>query len=259
MTSQSKLESTNTIYRRAVQKMPERDLPFDTSDGVRVDPVYAPDDQPDFDYLRDLGFPGEFPYTRGIRPTGYRGRLWTIRQYGGFGTAEETNERYKSLLAKGQTGLSVAFDLPTQIGYNSDDPLAEGEVGKVGVAIDSLEDMEILFHGIPLKDVTTSMTINTTGSILTALYVAAAKRQGADLNEISGTTQNDILKEYIARGTYAFPPRPSLRLNADVFAWSKDNIPKWNTISVGDYHMREAGGSVGQTLAFMEANSNEYI
>jgi len=246
-------------YRRTVEKSPERDYPFDNSDGTPVDPVYAPDDQNGWDYLQQLGFPGEFPFTRGVQPTMYRGRLWTMRQYAGFGDAEESNARYRYLLEQGQTGLSVAFDLPTQIGYDSDHPMAEGEVGKVGVAIASLADMELLMKDIPLEKVTTSMTINATGAMLLAFYVAMAKKQGADLSKVGGTTQNDILKEYIARGTYIFPPEGSLRLITDVFAWCKENLPAWNTISISGYHMREAGCTAVQEVAFTFANAIAYV
>ena len=246
-------------YRRTVEKSPERDYPFDNSDGAPVDPVYAPDDQNGWDYLQQLGFPGEFPFTRGVQPTMYRGRLWTMRQYAGFGDAEESNARYRYLLEQGQTGLSVAFDLPTQIGYDSDHPMAEGEVGKVGVAIASLADMELLMKDIPLEKVTTSMTINATGAMLLAFYVAMAKKQGADLSKVGGTTQNDILKEYIARGTYIFPPEGSLRLITDVFAWCKENLPAWNTISISGYHMREAGCTAVQEVAFTFANAIAYV
>src|SRR5438874_2514620 len=237
----------------------ERDVPFETSSGRPVKGAYTASDLDGFDYLDELGFPGEFPYTRGVQPTMYRGRFWTMRQYAGFSDAEESNRRYRYLLSQGQTGLSVAFDLPTQIGYDADDPMAEGEVGKVGVSICSLEDMETLFRDIPLETVTTSMTINATASILLALYVAVAKKQGADLKKVGGTTQNDILKEYIARGTYIFPPRPSLRLITDVFAWCKDELPDWNTISISGYHMREAGCTAAQELAFTFANAIEYV
>jgi methylmalonyl-CoA mutase, N-terminal domain len=212
-----------------------------------------------FDAERDLGFPGEFPFTRGIQPTMYRGRLWTMRQYAGMGDAEESNRRYKFLLANGTAGLSVAFDLPTQIGYDSDDPMALGEVGKVGVAIDSIEDMERLFAGIPLDTISTSMTINATASILLALYVAAAKRTGADLKKLSGTVQNDILKEYIARGTYIYPIRDAMRIITDMFAWANDNVPEWNTISISGYHMREAGSTAAQEIAFTLANGMTYV
>ncbi len=212
-----------------------------------------------FDPDRDLGFPGEYPFTRGIQPTMYRGRLWTMRQYAGMGDAEESNRRYKFLLANGTAGLSVAFDLPTQIGYDSDHPMALGEVGKVGVAIDSLEDMQRLFDGIPLDKISTSMTINATASILLALYVAAAKRSGADTRKLSGTVQNDVLKEYIARGTYIYPVRHALRIITDIFAWGNENTPDWNTISISGYHMREAGCTAAQEVAFTLANGAAYV
>jgi methylmalonyl-CoA mutase N-terminal domain/subunit len=236
----------------------ERDVPFETSSGKPVKAEYTPADLAQHDYERDLGFPGEFPYTRGVQPTMYRGRFWTMRQYAGFSDAEESNRRYKYLLSQGQTGLSVAFDLPTQIGYDPDAEMAEGEVGKVGVSIASLEDMETLFRDIPLETVTTSMTINATASVLLALYVAVAKKQGADLAKVGGTTQNDILKEYIARGTYIFPPRPSLRLITDIFAWCADNLPQWNTISISGYHMREAGCTAAQEVGFTIADAIQY-
>ncbi len=237
---------------------PERDVPFETSAGKPVQPLYTPSDLDGFEYLDRLGFPGEAPFTRGVQPTMYRGRFWTMRQYAGFSDAEESNRRYKYLLSQGQTGLSVAFDLPTQIGFDPDDPMAEGEVGKVGVSICSLEDMETLFADIPLETVTTSMTINATAAILLALYVAVAKKQGADLSKVGGTTQNDILKEYVARGTYIFPPRPSLRLITDVFAWCNENLPTWNTISISGYHMREAGCTAAQEVGFTIANAIQY-
>jgi methylmalonyl-CoA mutase N-terminal domain/subunit len=236
----------------------ERDVPFETSSGRPVKPVYRPEELNGFDYLGELGFPGEYPYTRGVQPTMYRGRFWTMRQYAGFSDAEESNRRYKYLLSQGQTGLSVAFDLPTQIGYDPDDLMAEGEVGKVGVSIASIEDMETLFKDIPLETVTTSMTINATASVLLALYVAVAKKQGADLSKVGGTTQNDILKEYIARGTYIFPPRPSMRLITDVFAWCSENLPQWNTISISGYHMREAGCTAAQEVGFTLADAIQY-
>jgi methylmalonyl-CoA mutase N-terminal domain/subunit len=219
----------------------------------------TPDDLRGWEPARDLGLPGSFPYTRGIHPTAYRGRLWTMRQYAGFGTAEESNARYRYLLSQGVSGLSVAFDLPTQIGYDSDHPLAEGEVGRVGVAIDSIEDMADLFAGIPLGDVSTSMTINATAIILLALYVAVARRQGADLKALSGTVQNDILKEYVARGTYIFPPRASLRIVTDIFAWCERALPNWNTISISGYHIREAGSTAAQEVAFTFANAIAYV
>ena len=236
----------------------ERNVPFETSSGRPVKPEYTPGDVAGLEYERDLGFPGTYPFTRGVQPTMYRGRFWTMRQYAGFSDAEESNRRYKYLLSQGQTGLSVAFDLPTQIGYDPDDVMAEGEVGKVGVSICSIEDMETLFRDIPLETVTTSMTINATASVLLALYVAVAKKQGADLTKIGGTTQNDILKEYIARGTYIFPPRPSLRLITDVFAWCNENLPSWNTISISGYHMREAGCTAAQEVGFTIANAIQY-
>jgi methylmalonyl-CoA mutase N-terminal domain/subunit len=245
-------------YAASRAKAAERDYPFETSDGEKVDPLYAPEDLNGWDYEKQLGFPGEFPFTRGVQPTMYRGRLWTMRQYAGFGDAEESNARYRYLLSQGQTGLSVAFDLPTQIGYDSDHAMAEGEVGKVGVAIASLADMELLMKEIPLEKVTTSMTINATAAVLLAFYVALAKKQGADLSKIGGTTQNDILKEYIARGTYIYPPEGSMRLITDVFAWCKDNLPAWNTISISGYHMREAGCTSVQEVAFTFANAIAY-
>ncbi|MBM3138678.1 MAG: methylmalonyl-CoA mutase [Chloroflexi bacterium] len=259
MPSKSNHEWLNATYRKAVERVPERDALFESSSGEAVEPLYGPEHLADWNYHEKLGYPGEYPFTRGVQPTMYRGRLWTMRQYAGFGDAEESNRRYQFLLQQGQTGLSVAFDLPTQIGYDSDHMMASGEVGKVGVAISSLEDMETLTSGIPLERITTSMTINATAPILLALYVAAAKKQGADLRKIGGTTQNDILKEYIARGTYIFPPRPSLRLITDVFAWCKDELPEWNTISISGYHMREAGCTAAQELAFTFANAIEYV
>ncbi|MCZ6491389.1 MAG: methylmalonyl-CoA mutase family protein [Acidobacteria bacterium] len=230
-----------------------------TSSGIAIRPVTTPQDLEGFSEARDLGRPGEYPYTRGVRPAMYRGRLWTMRQYAGFGAAAESNQRYKYLLGQGQNALSVAFDLPTQIGMDSDHSLAAGEVGKVGVAIDSLEDMETLLKGIPLQEISTSMTINSTAAILLALYVAVAKKQGAPLAKLSGTVQNDILKEYIARGTYIYPPRPSLRLVTDLFAWCQRELPEWNTISVSGYHIREAGSTAVQELAFTLANAVTYV
>jgi methylmalonyl-CoA mutase N-terminal domain/subunit len=226
-----------------------------TDSGIPLDPVYRPTD---LDYDR-LGDPGSFPYTRGVYPSMYRGRLWTMRQYAGFGTAEESNKRYRYLLEQGQTGLSVAFDLPTQMGYDSDHPRASGEVGKVGVAIDSLEDMERLLDGIPLDKVTTSMTINSTAAILLLLYQLVAEKQGVDGAQIGGTIQNDILKEYVARGTYIYPPRPSMRIVTDVFAYCRDNVPKWNTISISGYHIREAGSTAVQEIAFTLSNAIAYV
>jgi len=227
-----------------------------TSSGIPIKTVYAKSDVPS---NVPEEFPGQFPYTRGVQPDMYRGRLWTMRQYAGFSTAEESNNRYHYLLSQGVMGLSVAFDLPTQIGYDSDHMLAEGEVGKVGVAIDSLEDMERLFAGIRLEDVSTSMTINATGYILLAMYVALAKKQGADLSRISGTIQNDILKEYAARGTYIYPPRPSMRIITDIFEWCAAELPKWNTISISGYHIREAGSTAVQEVAFTLSNGKAYV
>ena len=246
-------------YAKAVQRAPERQPSFETTGRMPIEPIYTQDDLEGWDPVTQLGFPGEFPFTRGIQPTMYRGRFWTMRQYAGFGTAEESNQRYRYLLAQGQTGLSVAFDLPTQIGYDSDDPMAAGEVGKVGVAIDSIEDMLTLFDGIPLDKVTTSMTINATAAILLALYVAVGKHQGVPPEKLGGTVQNDILKEYIARGTYIYPPKPSMRLITDIFAYCKDNVPQWNTISISGYHMREAGCTAAQEIGFTLANGIAYV
>jgi methylmalonyl-CoA mutase N-terminal domain/subunit len=231
---------------------------FATSDGTPLAAVYGPEDQ-SAGGARDLGAPGQFPFTRGIYPTMYRGRLWTMRQYAGYATAEESNRRYRYLLEQGQTGLSIAFDLPTQMGYDSDHPLAEPEVGRVGVAIDSLADMEVLFDGIPLDRVSTSMTINATAAILLAMYVAVAERQGVPMDRIDGTTQNDILKEYIARGTYIYPPRPSLRLVTDTMAFCAQRLPRWNPISISGYHMREAGATAVQEVGFTLANGLTYL
>jgi methylmalonyl-CoA mutase N-terminal domain/subunit len=237
----------------------ERKGQFATLGGIPLKSVYTEQDLEGRDAATSIGVPGEFPYTRGIYPTMYRGRLWTMRQYAGFGSAAQSNERYRYLLAKGQTGLSVAFDLPTQIGMDSDHPRAAGEVGKVGVAIDSLEDMETLFDGIPLERVSTSMTINSTAAILLALYVAVAKKQGANLHLLSGTVQNDILKEYIARGTYIYPLRPAMRIVTDLFAWCRTELPAWNTISISGYHIREAGSTAVQEVAFALADAIAYV
>jgi methylmalonyl-CoA mutase, N-terminal domain len=237
----------------------ERKERFTTLSGLPVDRLYTEENLGNWDPESALGYPGEFPFTRGIYPTMYRGRFWTMRQYAGFGTAIESNRRYRYLLSKGQAGLSVAFDLPTQIGMDSDHPLALGEVGKVGVAIDSLEDMETLFDGIPLEKVSTSMTINATAAILLCLYVAVAKRQGASLQKLSGTVQNDILKEYIARGTYIYPVRPAMRIVTDIFSWCRDHLPKWNTISISGYHIREAGSTAVQEVAFTLADGITYV
>jgi len=237
----------------------ERKAQFTTLSGLPLGRLYTSDSLPGWNPEESLSFPGEFPYTRGIYPTMYRGRFWTMRQYAGFGSARESNQRYRYLLGKGQMGLSVAFDLPTQIGMDSDHPLALGEVGKVGVAIDSLEDMEILFDHIPLEEVSTSMTINATASILLCLYVAVAKKQGASLAKLSGTVQNDILKEYIARGTYIYPVKHAMRIVTDIFGWCRDNLPKWNTISISGYHIREAGSTAVQEVAFTLADGTSYV
>ena len=231
----------------------------ETSSHIPVRPLYTSADLAAWDYDRDAGYPGEFPYTRGVQATMYRGRLWTMRQYAGMGDAEESNKRYKYLLANGTTGLSVAFDLPTQIGLDSDNPLAVGEVGKVGVAIDSIEDMQRLFDGIDVTAISTSMTINATASILLALYVAVARRQGRDTRKLSGTVQNDVLKEYIARGTYIYPPQQAMRIITDLFAWSNEHLPEWNTISISGYHMREAGSTAVQEVAFTLGNGIAYV
>lgn len=242
----------------ALRKARERREIFETSSGIPVERVYGPT-HPAPDYPAKLGFPGEYPFTRGIQPTMYRGRFWTMRQYAGYASAEESNQRYKFLLGQGQTGLSVAFDLPTQIGYDADDPMALGEVGRVGVSISSLEDMAALFDGIPLDKVSTSMTINAPATILLALYIAVAKRQGVDSKQLRGTVQNDILKEYIARGTYIFPPTPSMRLITDLFRFCKTEVPQWNTISISGYHIREAGSTAVQEVAFTLANGMAYV
>ena len=239
---------------------PKPEVPAqETSSHIPVRALYTPADLASWDYDRDVGYPGDFPYTRGVQATMYRGRLWTMRQYAGMGDAEESNKRYKYLLANGTTGLSVAFDLPTQIGLDSDNPLAVGEVGKVGVAIDSIEDMQRLFDGIDLTKISTSMTINATASILLALYVAVARRQGMDIRKLSGTVQNDVLKEYIARGTYIYPPQQAMRIITDLFAWTNENVPDWNTISISGYHMREAGSTAVQEVAFTLGNGIAYV
>lgn len=252
-------EWKESVHDPLVDSYGQREEDFDTRSGLDVDPVYTPADWSDEDYDEDLGLPGEYPYTRGVQPNMYRGKLWTMRQYAGYGTAEESNERYHYLLEQGNRGLSVAFDLPTQIGLDSDDEMSEGEVGKVGVAIDTLKDMEILFDGIPLDKVSTSMTINAPAIVLLCLYVAVAKQQNADLSELRGTIQNDVLKEYMSRGTYIFPPGPSLRIASDIFEWCEDNLPKWNPISVSGYHIREAGCTAAQEIAFTLANAKEYV
>ncbi|HMO97234.1 MAG TPA: methylmalonyl-CoA mutase family protein, partial [Tepidiformaceae bacterium] len=255
----SKREWLQGPYAKAIERAPERAKVFETTGRMPLEPIYTQDDLRDWDPNTELGLPGDYPFTRGIQPTMYRGRFWTMRQYAGFGTAEESNQRYRYLLAQGQTGLSVAFDLPTQIGYDSDDPMAAGEVGKVGVAIDSIDDMLTLFDQIPLDKVTTSMTITATASILLALYVAVGKKQGVSPDKLGGTVQNDILKEYIARGTYIYPPKPSMRLITDIFAYCKDVVPQWNTISISGYHMREAGCTAAQEIAFTLADGIAYV
>lgn len=244
---------------KAISKFPERKEEFTTESNSEVKRLYTPLDIQDVDYNKELGFPGEYPFTRGVQPTMYRGRLWTMRQYAGFASAEESNERYKYLLNQGQTGLSVAFDLPTQIGYDSDDELSQGEVGKVGVAIDSLKDMEALFKGIPLDKVSTSMTINAPASVLLSMYIAVAERQGVSRDKLRGTIQNDILKEYIARGTYIFPPEPSMRLITNIFEYCSKEVPGWNTISISGYHIREAGSTASQEVAFTLADGIAYV
>jgi len=245
--------------KKARERAPERDAIFETTSHISLEPAYFSEDLQGWDERERLGYPGEYPFTRGVQATMYRGRLWTMRQYAGYATAEDSNARFRYLLERGQTGLSVAFDLPTQMGYDADHPIAEGEVGKVGVSISSLEDMEQLLAGLPMDKVTTSMTINATAPILLALYIAVARKQGIDATRISGTVQNDILKEYIARGTYIYPPRPSLRLITDLFAYCAREVPQWNTISISGYHMREAGASAVQELAFTLANGIEYV
>jgi methylmalonyl-CoA mutase N-terminal domain/subunit len=243
----------------ALERRPERRERFTTASGAEVERVYLPDEEEEGAYIEKLGFPGEHPFTRGIQPTMYRGRLWTMRQYAGYATAEESNRRYRFLLEQGQSGLSVAFDLPTQIGYDADDPMALGEVGWVGVSISSLRDMATLFDGIPLDRVSTSMTINAPAAILLAMYIAVAGRQGVEPSKLRGTVQNDILKEYVARGTYIFPPGPSMRLITDLFAYCNEHVPRWNTISISGYHIREAGSTAVQEVAFTLANGIAYV
>ncbi len=254
--SRSRGEWEESTVKPVVQRFGERKKEFVLDSGIPMNRLYT---QEPSDTSRQIGFPGEYPFTRGVYPTMYRGKLWTMRQYAGFGTAEESNRRYRYLLSHGTTGLSVAFDLPTQMGYDSDHPMAEGEVGKVGVAIDTLADMEILFDGIQLDTVTTSMTINATAAILLCMYVALARKQGADLTKISGTIQNDILKEYSSRGTHIYPPVPSMRLVTDTFQWCSRNVPRWNTISISGYHIREAGATAVQELAFTLSNAIAYV
>jgi methylmalonyl-CoA mutase, N-terminal domain len=258
---QTRLEAWKQRADQAAAKVPERQPTFYTSSDIPVQRLYTPADRnlDETTYLEELGFPGEYPFTRGIQPTMYRSRYWTMRQYAGFGSAEETNQRFQYLLTQGQTGLSVAFDLPTQIGYDSDHPFAKGEVGRVGVAISSLADMELLLKDIPLDKVSTSMTINAPASVLLAMYIAVAEKQGISPDKISGTIQNDILKEYVARGTYIFPPRPSMRLITDIFDYCSKHVPNWNTISISGYHIREAGSTAAQEVAFTIANAMAYV
>jgi methylmalonyl-CoA mutase N-terminal domain/subunit len=255
---QAKAEWEEDYLQPILDKYGVRREDFKLSDGAPVDLLHGPEDTAHLDYLDDLGFPGKYPFTRGIQPTMYRGRLWTMRQYAGFGSAAESNKRYKYLLEQGTTGLSVAFDLPTQMGFDSDSPRAEGEVGKVGVAIDSIADMETLFGGIPLEKVSTSMTINSTAAILLALYIAVGEEQGVSAKKLRGTIQNDLLKEYIARGTYIYPPRASMRIITDIFGFCEDEVPKWNTISISGYHIREAGSTAAQEVGFTLANGIAY-
>ncbi len=257
--SVSKKEWQETTYGKATQRHAEHKKEFSTFAGRVMDPLYTPDDLPGWNSEAQLGFPGQPPYARGVQPTMYRGRFWTMRQYAGFSTPEESNLRYKMLLDSGSTGLSVAFDLPTQIGMDSDDPMSLGEVGKVGVAIDSLRDMETLFDGIPLDKVTTSMTINAPAAVLLCMYLAVAEKQGVPFDKVGGTIQNDILKEYIARGTYIFPPEPSMRLITDIFDFCAANVPRWNTISISGYHIREAGSTAAQEIAFTLADGIAYV
>ncbi len=253
------VDKENAKTQEKLQKRPERKTEFTTGSGSTVNRLYTPVDIADMDYANDLGFPGQYPYTRGVQPTMYRGQFWTMRMYAGFATAEESNKRYKFLVEQGSSGLSVAFDLPTQIGYDSDHPLSEGEVGKVGVAIDSLADMEILFDGIPLDKVSTSMTINAPASVLLAMYIAVAEKQGTSAEKLRGTIQNDILKEYIARGTYIYPTEPSMRLITDIFAYCAKEVPQWNTISISGYHIREAGSTAAQEVGFTLADGVAYV
>jgi methylmalonyl-CoA mutase N-terminal domain/subunit len=243
----------------ALKRFPERQPKFELTSGIEIQPLYTPEDLTGVDLEETPGYPGEYPFGRGIQPTMYRGRLWTMRQYSGFASAEESNRRYRYLLEQGQTGLSIAFDLPTQIGYDSDSPMARGEVGKVGVPIDTLRDMEVLFKDIPLDRVSTSMTINATAPVLLAMYIVLAKKQGVAPKQLDGTIQNDILKEYIARGTYIFPPDPSMRLTTDIFEYCSKNLPRWNTISISGYHIREAGSTAVQEIAFTLADGIAYV
>ncbi|MBW1975328.1 MAG: methylmalonyl-CoA mutase family protein [Deltaproteobacteria bacterium] len=257
--AQQKAEWEEKVLNPALKKFPERKKVFTTISGTSVERVYTPLDVADFDYEKNLGFPGAYPFTRGVQPTMYRGRFWTMRQYAGFGSAKETNTRFRYLLEQGQTGLSVAFDLPTQSGYDSDHPLAVGEVGKVGVAIDSIEDMKVLFDKIPLDKVTTSMTINAPATVLLAMYLAIAEEQGVPFDKVGGTVQNDILKEYTVRGQYIFPPQPSMRLTVDLIEYCFKHVPRWNTISISGYHIREAGATAAQEMAFTIADGIAYV
>jgi methylmalonyl-CoA mutase N-terminal domain/subunit len=259
MSSENKDEWSENTLGPVKKRFGERRDSFESDSGLEIDTTYSPEDVAGFDYNSRTGYPGEYPYTRGVQPNMYRGRLWTMRQYSGYASPEESNRRYRYLLDEGQTGLSVAFDLPTQTGYDSDHPLAAGEVGRAGVPISSLLDMETLFDGIPLDKVSTSMTINSTASILLALYIAVAKKQGVDPKALNGTIQNDILKEYIARGTHIYPPAPSMRLVTDVFRYCREHVPRWNTISISGYHMREAGATAIQELAFTFSNAIAYV
>ena len=252
-------EQWQGMVDKALSRFPERKENFPTTSGIEMKRLFTPADVDTIDVCEDIGFPGEFPFTRGVQPTMYRARFWTMRQYAGFGSAKQTNERYRYLLEQGQTGLSVAFDLPTQIGYDSDMELADGEVGKVGVAIDSLADMEILFDQIALDKVSTSMTINAPAAVLLAMYIAVAEKQGVSSDKLRGTIQNDVLKEYFARGTYIFPPQPSMKIITDIFSYCKDNLPNWNTISISGYHIREAGSSAVQEVAFTLADGLAYV
>ena len=256
---QEKQSWQQNIVKPIIEKFPERKPEFITGSSDPIERIYTPDNLAEFDYLNDLGFPGQYPFIRGVQPTMYRGKLWTMRQYAGFGTAEESNKRYQYLLQQGQTGLSVAFDLATQIGYDSDDPICYGEVGKVGVAIDTLADMETLFDGIPLDKVSTSMTINAPAAVLLAMYLAVAEKQDLPASKLSGTIQNDILKEYVARGTYIFPPKPSMRLITDTFAYCFREVPRWNMISISGYHIREAGATAAQEIGFTLSNGIAYV
>jgi methylmalonyl-CoA mutase N-terminal domain/subunit len=255
---QGKEKWEKEVVSKSLEKLPEKGE-FSTSSDIPVSRVYTPLDIADFDYIHDLGFPGEYPLTRGVYPTMYRARLWTMRQYAGFGTAEQTNQRFKYLLEQGQKGLSVAFDFPTQVGYDCNHPMSKGEVGKAGVSVSTLRDMETVFDGIPLDKITTSMTVNAPATILLAMYAAVAQKQGVEQSKLGGTVQNDILKEYVARGMYIFPPKPSMRLVTDIFEYCSQHMPQWNTISISGYHIREAGATAVQEIAFTFANAIAYV